>query len=49
MPVIIGQLFYGVGQALHLARGAQRAQQGAGDVVNQTLNSSRNLVTQHNN
>ena len=48
MPIIIGQ-FHGVGQALHLARGAQRAQQGAGDVVNQTLNSSRNSVTQHNN
>ena len=28
---IIGQLFHGVGQALDLPHGAQRAQQGAGD------------------
>ena len=28
---IIGELFHGVGQALHLPHGAQRAEQGAGD------------------
>ena len=28
---VVGQLFHGVGQALHLPHGAQRAQQGAGD------------------